>query len=127
MQAGTEFAMVSCFRRRSWGGEMTFYEMPFTRATASPGDATPLLGERLEGVRSSLLVLVPFSWWGENEMQLKTLFCAKSSWNCENSVVTIPKLLFWYDTRLKNLDTNTESIPCQKTKTTVNIIEYDRA
>ncbi len=88
MQAGTEFAMVSCFRRGSWGGEMTFYETPFTRATASPGKATPLLGER-----SSLLTLVPFSWRTENKMYFKTVLN-----------LNLMKLFFYSKESLKTID-----------------------
>lgn len=38
------------------------YETPLTRARVSLGEVMPLLGERVEGVRSGIWVLVPFSW-----------------------------------------------------------------
>lgn len=64
MQAGTEFAMKSCSRHG--GGSLLgvacpLYETPLTRVRVSAGVAMPLLGERLAGVCSSPLALLPFS------------------------------------------------------------------
>lgn len=46
----------------SRGARPSPYETPLTKARVSLVELMPLLGEPFEGVGSSLVALVPFSW-----------------------------------------------------------------
>lgn len=57
----------------SRGARPPVYETPLTKARVSLGEVMPLLGERLEGVRSGFGALVPFSCGGDRYKKVRVV------------------------------------------------------